>query len=80
MKKHITIGMYVGQILLERDLKYQKWLKASRPVSFSPKTEPVQEAIWLEKLLHLRKSLLSSKRSVALSHTLITGVEKRCLQ
>ena len=80
MKKHINIGMYVGQILLKQDLKYQKWLKAGRPISFSPKTEPARKATWLEKLLHLKKSLLSSKGNVALPRTLITGATKRCLQ
>jgi len=80
MRKHINIGMYIGQILLERDLKYQKWLKTGRPISFSPKTELAQKATVLEKLLHLKEHLLSSKRKAVLLRTLITGVEKRCLQ
>lgn len=28
------IGIYVGNIFLERDLKYQEWLRKGRPVSF----------------------------------------------
>ena len=80
MKKHIAIGIYVGQILLEQDLKYHKWLKAGRSVSFSPRANPARIVTWLEKLLHLKEHLLSSKRKVVLPRTLITGVEKRCLQ
>lgn len=38
MKKTIHIGIYIGTILLERDIKYQKWLKAGRPVSFMAHT------------------------------------------
>ncbi len=30
------IGIYIGNIFLERDLKYQEWLRKVRPVSFEP--------------------------------------------
>lgn len=43
MKKTIYIGIYVGTILLEQDLKYQKWLKAGRPVSFLSQAESVRK-------------------------------------
>lgn len=44
MRKHIHIGIYIGTILLERDLKYQRWLKMGRPMSFLPQANPIQKA------------------------------------
>ena len=65
MKKRIgdSIGIYIGLALLGRDLKYQAWLKARRPISFGPK---VHGATLLEKLIFLKERLLASKRSITL--------------
>lgn len=65
MKRRIddSIGIYIGMTLLERDLKYQEWLKAGKPISFGPK---VHKPTLLERLVSLKERLLASKRAVRL--------------